>query len=221
MTYHRLGRSIGYLAVALLAASACSVAPGPSSVVPRASITPAASQECHQITILNSQAPQTAGSLGEDATDIFVGVFGGYGQPVWNTPDGHRPSTEEVRETSARLIRHVSIDVKGQIRGAGTAAEHAIVGGGQLGCDIVTYSGDPALTVGQRYVFFLFPILNSELEPSENLLVIAAWPVGKADVVNTPHEGDMSLDEVKRSIDEGPKPAETPNPHEPWPSGPG
>ena len=140
---------------------------------------------------------------------------------MWNTPDGHRPSKEEVRETSARLIRPVLIDVEGQIRGAGAAPEHAIVGGGQLGCDIVTYSGDPALTVGQRYVFFLFPILNSELEPSENVLVMAAWPVGRAGVVNTPHEGDMSLDDVKKGIDEGRKPPETPNPAEPWPSGPG
>jgi hypothetical protein len=215
MTYDRLGRGTGFLAVALLAASACSIAPGASSAAQLATTTPAAREECHQITILNSQAPQTAGSLGEDATDIVVGVFEGYGQTVWNTPDGHRPSKEEVRETSARLIRPVLIDLKGHIRGVGTAAEHAIVGGGQLGCDIVTYSGDPELRVGQRYVFFLFPILNSELQPSENLLVIAAWPVSESDVVTTPHEGDMSLDEVKRSIEEGPKPPETPNPNEP------
>jgi hypothetical protein len=221
MTHHRTRPVIGLLAAFLLTASACSIAPGASSATPAASIAPAANEACHQISIQASQAPQTIGNLRKDAADIVVGLFGGYGQPEWNTPDGHRPSKEEVQQTSALLMRPVSIDVKGQIRGARGAAEHAVVGGGQLGCDSVTYSNDLALAVGQRYIFFLFPILNSKLEPSDDLLVIAAWPVGKNDVVVTAQEGDMSLDDVKKGIEEGPKPTVAPSPGEPWPSGPG
>jgi hypothetical protein len=221
MTLDRPMPLIGLLAALLLTASACSIAPGASSAAPGASGTPAASEACHQITIQASQSSQTIGSLRKQATNIVVGVFGGFGQARWNTPDGHRPSKEEVRDTSTVLLRSVAIDVKGQIRGARTAAEHAVVGGGQLGCDSVMYSDDPALTVGQRYIFFLFPILNSKLEPSDDLLVIAAWPVGKSDVVSTPQEGDMSLADVKKGIEEGTKPIVGPNPSEPWPSGPG
>ena len=156
-----------------------------------------------------------------DATDIVVGIFAGHGTAEWNTPDGHRPSAQEVQEKTARLIRPISIELKGQIRGARTSAEDAIVRGGELGCDKVTYTDDTPLTVGQRYLFFMLPLLDSEAQRSDKLLVLAAWPVGKSDVVTTRHEGDMSLADVKKGIDEGPKPAETPNPHEPWPSGPG
>lgn len=221
MTYHRPGRSTGFLAFALFAASACSIAPGASSVAPGARGTPAASEACHQLDIPAGQSGETIGNLRKDATDIVVGVFGGYGEAEWNTPDGHRPSAQEVQEKTARLIRPISIELKGQIRGARTAAEHAIVRGGELGCDKVTYFDDIPLIVGQRYLFFMLPLLDSEDQRSDKLLVLAAWPVGKSDVVTTPHEGDMSLADVKKGIDEGPKPAETPNPNEPWPSGPG
>lgn len=221
MTYHRRGRCTGFLAIALLAASACSIAPGASSAAQGASTILAASEACHHISIQVGDDRQTIGDLRKDATDIVVGVFGGYGQAEWNTPDGHRPSAQEAQEKTARLNRPLSIELKGQIRGARTAAEHAVARGGMLGCDSVFYSDDMPLTVGQRYLFFMMPIADSEGQLSDDLLVIAAWPVGKSDVVTTPHEGVMSLDEVRKAIDEGPKPAETPNPHEPWPSGPG
>ncbi len=220
MIHYQRAPNIGVLATLLLI-SACSIAPGASSAAPGASDTPAASEACHQLDIPAGQGGGTIGSLRKDATDIVVGIFAGYGPAEWNTPDGHRPSAQDVQEKTARLIRPISIELKGQIRGARTAAEHAIVRGGELGCDKVTYIDDTPLTVGQRYLFFMLPLLDSEAQRSDKLLVLAAWPVGKSDVVTTAHEGDMSLDDVKKAIDEGPKPPETPNPNEPWPSGPG
>ncbi len=223
MTHHRLGASIGLLASIVLLGTACSVGTGASTPVSSGGdpALPAASQDCYQIGVEASQAPKAIADLRKDATDILVGVFQGYGEARWNTPDGKRPTPKEVQETTARLNRPMSIDFKEEVRGAETASEHAIARGGSLGCDSVTYSDDVPLVVGQSYLFFMLPVIDSKEQLSGDLLVIEAWPIAKGDVVETAQDGPMPLADVKTAIEQGPKPTTAPSPGEPEPTTPG
>jgi hypothetical protein len=91
-------------------------------------------------------------------------------------------------------------------------ARKVVQRGGQLGCDTVTYTGDPVLAAGQSYVYFLVLALDSDGNVTDQLLLLAAWPVGKDGKVQTPHDGDFSLSDLKQALlDGGPPPQPTPN----------
>jgi hypothetical protein len=164
---------------------------------------------------MSSQMPQTIANVREVATDIVVGVFQGYGPPRWNTPDGHRPTTEEVQQTSVVIEHPLSIDLVSELRGDGAAAQHAIAAGGSIGCDRVSFDNDMPLLAEQRYLFFMLPVNDSVGQLSGNFLVFGAWPVGDGDIVETAHEGPMPLAEVRIAIEGGPKPSVPPSPGEP------
>jgi hypothetical protein len=159
--------------------------------------------------------PQTIVNVREVATDILVAIFRGSGPAEWNTPDGHRPTSQEVQETTARLVRPLSLELLSEVRGDGAAAQHAIVAGGSLGCDKVSYDNDMPLLAGERYLFFMSPVDNSVGQHSGNFLVYAAWPVDDADIVETANEGPMPLADVRSAIEQGPKPSIPPSPGEP------
>jgi hypothetical protein len=197
-----------------LGASSAARATGGSTV-------PGASEDCIDIGVVSSQLPRTVENLRNDATDIVVGVFRSYGPTEWNTPDGHRPTSAEVEETSVVIVRSLSIDLVSELRGDGAAAQHAIAAGGSIGCDRVSFSNDMPLLAGQRYLLFMFPVNDSVGQPSGDFLVFAAWPVDDADIVETANEGPMPLADVRASIEEGPKPSIPPSPGEPESTTPG
>lgn len=211
---------LGALALGSFALAACSVPAGarPSvSTTPSPQPSPSTTDDCIVISVDGGEAADDINSLRRDATAVVVGVFGGYGPAIWSTPDGHRPTRAEMDAAPASLVRPIQIDVKGELKGARAAAQVAVQRGGERGCDRLTYEGDPALEQGRRYVFFLVPLVDNAGLQLDEQLVLAAWPVGPEDRVNTPKDGNLSLDELKEAVDKG-KPAETPNPNEP--SGP-
>lgn len=163
------------------------------------------------------QAADDVDSLRRDATSVIVGVFGGYGPAIWNTPDGRRPTQASFQSGPASLVRPIQIDVKGELKGARAMAERAVQRGGESGCDQVSYDGDPVLQDGRRYVFFLVPLVDNSGAQLDQQLVLAAWPVGPDDRVDTAKDGKVTLADLKDAIDNG-KPETTPNPNEP--SGP-
>jgi hypothetical protein len=199
----------------MLLTSACTAVPGaqPSETPPTGSVSldPA---RCFDLLVQSSELLPTISNLRKNTTDTFVGVFGGYGEPRWNTPDGHRPTAEEFQEKPARLIRPISIEFQAAVRGPQEDASNAVARGGTLGCDTITYLGDPTLVEGQRYMFFMGPINDSEGKPSGDLLVTNAWPIEK-DVVNTEQDGDLPLEAAIDAVKNGPKVTAPPSPGEP------
>jgi hypothetical protein len=140
--------------------------------------------------------PRTLAAMAGMSPAIVVGTFQGYGTARWNTPGGTRPTSAEFNSTSARLVRPVSVSVQSSVRGAAASVSHAIVRGGQLGCDVSNFSDTPILTVGSRYVFFLVPIANSTGTPSADLLVLEAWPIDASDIVQTREDGPVPLSRI-------------------------
>jgi hypothetical protein len=199
----------------VLLTSACTAVPGaePSETPPTesASLDPA---RCFDLTVQPSGQTPTISNLRKTTTDTFVGIFGGYGEPRWNTPDGHRPTAAEFEEKPARLIRPISIEFQGAVRGPREDASRAVARGGTLGCDTITYVGDPTLVEGQRYMFFMGPITNSEGQSAGDLLVTNAWPIGK-DIVKTEQDGDLALEAAIDAVKNGPKVTAPPSPGEP------
>lgn len=179
--------------------------------------SPSTVDGCIVFSVEAGQAADDVNSLRRDATSVIVGVFGGYGPAMWNTPDGHRPTRAEFQSAPASLVRPIQIDVKGELKGARAVAERAVQRGGERGCDQITYDGDPVLEDGRRYVFFLVPLADNVGAQLEQQLVLAVWPVGPDDRVDTAKDGKLTLAELKDAIDNG-KPETTPNPNEP--SGP-
>jgi hypothetical protein len=131
---------------------------------------------------------------------VVVGVFRGYRGPKWNTADGSKPTQNEFKEKPARLFRPITIDVDGAIRGDGSGGRRAIVKGGSLNCDRVTYSNELVLEAGGRYVYFLVPVALSNGKDSKDLLAIAAWPVGAGDLVETPMDGPVKLSDLASTM---------------------
>ena len=216
MNHQRLAAAIG--AVVLLAA--CTAVPGakPTSTLPPASATTAptpAPSECLVLTVGEGQGPETIGELRKATTDTVVGVFGGYGEPRWNTPDGERPSPEDFRAKPARLRRSIAIELPGAVRGARANAAHAVARGGILGCDTMTYEGDPELVEGHRYMFFMVQLNDSEGQPSGDYLVTDAWPIGNDGVVKTARDGEVPLPAAIDAVKNGPKVKAPPSPGEP------
>ena len=212
MKRHRVGFVLG---VALLI-SACTAVPGakPTQGAPSPSVQPTPS-ECFQLSVEGEPKPVTIGELRKTTTDTVVGVFRGYGEPRWNTPDSERPSAEDFQSKPARLVRSVAIEVQGAVRGSKANAGHAITRGGTLGCDTMSYPQDPVLIDGQRYMFFLLPMNDSEGQPSGEFLVTDAWPIGKDHVVKTAQDGDLPLPTAIDAVKNGPKVTAPPSPGEP------
>lgn len=212
MKHQRLATVLGFMVLI----TACTAVPGakPASSVPTASATPAAAQ-CYQLTVSAGQGPETIGELRQSTTDTAIGVFRGYGEPRWNTPDGQRPSPEEVQVKSASIVRAITLEVKGTVRGAREDAEHAIARGGTIGCDTFSYPDDTELVEGQRYMFFMIPVSDSEGQPSGEFLVTNAWPIGNDDVVTTARDGDLPLPAAIDAVKNGPKVTAPPSPGEP------
>ena len=175
------------------------------------------SGDCIEIKVMSSAGPPD--DLRELATEVVLGTFVGYGPSRWNTPDGHRPSKVEAQQKPARLIRSLIITPIEQIVGSGSSIDRAVVRGGILGCDRVSFDVDTPLTAGATYVFFLFPIQNSEGQLSGDQSMIMAWPVHPDGTVSTGAYGDLQLDAAKDVIINGPRPVVPPSPGEPT-SGP-
>ena len=157
---------------------------------------PIAEGSCFVVHVQATIGPRTVAAMAAMSPDIIVGTFQGFGPSRWNTPDGTRPTSNEFNSTSARLVRSVSIGVQTTVRGAGASASQAIVRGGQLGCDVSSFSDSPSLTVGSRYVFFLVPVGNSMGGPSSDLLVLEAWPIDANGTVQTREDGAIPLSQI-------------------------
>jgi hypothetical protein len=133
--------------------------------------------------------PRTIHNMAAMSSAVVVGTFQGYGAARWNTPSGMRPSAADFQATPARLVRPLTIGVQSSVRALKTGAIHAVVRGGSLGCDQISYSDTPSLTQGSRYVFFLVPIADSTMKISSDILVLEAWPGGGWGLGRDPFRG--------------------------------
>ena len=172
---------------------------------------PVPSPSCFLMDVSGDQIiPRTVHNMAAMSSAVVVGTFQGYGAAHWNTPNGMRPSAAEFQATPARIVRSVTIGVQSSVRALKTGAIHAVVRGGSLGCDQISYSDTPSLTQGSRYIFFLVPISDSTLNLSSDLLVLEAWPIGNGDSVQTRAEGSVPLGQLKQSISATPFGGQTP-----------
>jgi hypothetical protein len=170
---------------------------------------------CLEKHVQSSRGPQTIDFLRENTTATVVGIFRGYGELRWNTPDGHRPSPEEFREKPATVVRSISIEVQEVVRGARESADHAIARGGTVGCDVMTYTDEPALVEGGRYMLFLLAVNDSDGQLSGEALVTNAWPIGNGDIVDTEADGEMPLAVAIDAVKNGTRVTAPPSPGEP------
>jgi DNA-binding phage protein len=165
---------------------------------------------CYAISGTSGGSAQTVQSLSKDATVVVEGSFKSYGSARWNTPNGNRPSKDEVQAKTARLYRPIAVGGLNELVGA-VGSKEMTQRGGRLDCDSVLYDGDDDLKAGQDYVYFLVTALDSDEQPTDRLLLLAAWPVRADGKVQTAEEGGLTIAELKQAISNGGlPPQETP-----------
>lgn len=215
---------VGLAAAVLVAAcvgpgvgASAPVAPG--SAAP-ASPAPSASAEC--IVVTGDKGGGSSTTLDFSAMPLItVGTFDGYGKAAWNTPDGHRPTLDEVQRGPYTIWQPLKTRTESAIKGDAKNVTKAVVRGGTIGCDSFDY-GIPALTDGSRYVFFFYPIQESDAKVHGDYSLVSAWPVDSNNVVTRPVEDPISLADLTSALTNPAAPSVTPYPtEEPSPSGPG
>lgn len=134
---------------------------------------------------------------------IAGATFEGYDKPVWDTPDGHRPSPDEFQHGNAIIIREINVADGDMLRGAKADLMDANQGGGQIGCDSVTFSNSREMVVGTRYVLFFFdaadPTGRNDI-PS----VLDALPLDTSNVAVASVEGPVPLGQIVKVIRNNP-----------------
>jgi hypothetical protein len=145
--------------------------------------------------------------LSKVAPAVFVATFNGYGEAFWDTTDGKAATQDVVQRGDAQILTPLTLDVNGEVKGKREVADHAVVFGGTIGCDVFTSSENPALSAGSKYVMFLVPRTKGGTGTGDAWLV-GAWQVGPTGEVATPVEGARSLRQLVREIQAG-KPEST------------
>lgn len=115
----------------------------------------------------------------------------------WTTPADHPPGSSS--RAPEYIYTPLTLEVEAPVRG-GTAgstvevrASGGTVGAGTAACTRYTLLGVPSdFKMGQRFAIFL---VDPDLVP-ETYRVVGIWPVVDG-VVETPLEGDMSIDELQ------------------------
>jgi hypothetical protein len=203
--------SLAVLLSACVAASdpSASTAPAPVGAKPVPSI-PGESQVPHDCQTWNLQGtPVTPSieSLARVAPVVVIATLDGYGKPFWDTPDGKAATQEVVQHGDAEILTPVILDVSGAVKGKTEVADHAVVFGGTIGCDVFTSAETPAMAAEGRYVVFLLPRTKGGAATGDAWLV-AAWQIGPDDNVNAPADGPRNLGQLIREIQAG-KPEST------------
>jgi hypothetical protein len=167
-----------------------------------------------------SGRPRSIAELHDVGVVAFLGTFKGEDAARWNTPDGQRPTRDELQRSSAILVRPVTFDVTKSLVGD-PDRKTLIIRGGTLGCDDIAFPDNDhlALTAATSYVGVAMAVLNSVDKPSGDLLLLAAWPIDVTGMVQTEMDGDLGVAAVAAGLAEGVK--ATPEVPEPTDSGPG
>jgi hypothetical protein len=89
--------------------------------------------------------------------------------------------------------------IQGNIR---SGAMRIVIEGGKAGCYTMNVDVTPRLSLGQRFVLFLYPSWDSNGTPNPGLLMLRrdAWGIDAQDVVQTVG-GPMPLEQLIQRID--------------------
>jgi hypothetical protein len=162
-------------------------------------------------------------ALTHTAHTIIFGTFEGYGQSFWNTPDGGEPAEADVDAGRAEIRTSVSAGVWSAIRGDESVLSQAVLlGSGRIGCSEFRTDRYPAFVgtnpstgIGELYVFFFAPAIDSVGTRTDDHGLIAAWPVDEEHRVLTPRDGTIAMDDLRNLIAAVPGPEATPLPTPP------
>lgn len=165
--------------------------------------SPWAIPSCLDRDVILEQLPRGDGLL-QKASLIASGVFQGYGEGAWNTPDRERPTTDELLDSDyeVTIVRDLSIAVDEVFRGEPDAVGSVYVRGGSTGCDRVTYEGMPDLTDGATLLFFLEPAPIGASDSTMRPRFLGAWTIGADGQVTTDLGQELTLDDVRLKVNQ-------------------
>lgn len=121
--------------------SACEAVPGTSvdktaptdAVLPTTYPTPGSA--CLGGTVQVDEAPQTMSNAAQIGKTIVIVIFGGYGDALWNTPTGARPTPDERVHLGVLKYRPVKVTATVALREHSATLAQVRVADGVIGCD--------------------------------------------------------------------------------------
>lgn len=166
---------------------------------PGATMAPRQEDKCIAVQVATDFTPFTVKSVAAVSLMVVKGTFQGYGAAFWNTPDGHRPTWDEV-DAGARLVTPLSIAVESTIRSDSDSRRQIVERGGSSGCDSMVYSDVQAIPKGATNLFFISDVQDSTTKIAPFLMLVDAWPIDSDGNVVTPAEETIPLSEVLSEI---------------------
>jgi hypothetical protein len=133
------------------------------------------------------------------AQTVAVGDVVEVGSPTWNTPNGLSPDLSTRWPRGVIIYTPITIRTEATFKGSLPSTVVIEVPGGTLGCHNYLVEGQTIPAVGSRLVLFLGPSVNSAgVSDSSKPTSFEDWPVGVSDMVQTPAEGSVSLDNLRQ-----------------------
>ena len=155
--------------------------------------------QCIDETIpIGQEVPRTIDNMAMMSEVVVVGEFMGIGKARWDTPDGSRP--KDLIQEPAVIIRPVLIETETAVRGDPSRAALAFLRGGTIGCDRMLFAGEPVPTEGSRYAFWLLRSTDSRGTLVPDLGLLEAWPIDANEIVQTPLDGKLSLNDLASRV---------------------
>ena len=84
-------------------------------------------------------------------------------------------------------------------------------GGGSIGCDRYKYVSNVEFEVGSRYVFFFWPIIDSDGVVRDKLMLSVGYPFAPDGTVTRPDDESIPLETLEDQIRSGTVPSPTPD----------
>jgi hypothetical protein len=169
--------------------------------------------DCYGVQLTANMPPLSVALLMEASDAVVIGTVTKVGQAKWNTKDGRKPPNGINNAGAERPTVYTPIDVQvtESWHGNEKPGNLTVVNeGGEADCVTLAVTDGPVLDLEKQYLLFLGPSVNSLGEPNPEVPIVnAAWPVNGDGSVATAVEGNLTLDEVKRLVDDPGEPIES------------
>lgn len=177
--------------------------PSRSTPTPAATMAPTAESGCSGTglsTELLGDGPEPTIASRSQRAAVLIGRVEEMGTARWNTDSGERP--EGTRwPRNGMIYRPVTIAVDRLVKGSVSIPTLTIWHlGGTVGCDHFSVAGQTDLEVGSEYALFLDLALGISGQRVTQLFDGDAWPLGENGKVQSPLEGDFSVDSFVEAV---------------------
>jgi hypothetical protein len=153
--------------------------------------------------------PLTLAFMRDGPWDAVVANVTTDGEGRYNSPDGSVPTNRGGAgdPVGPPIVTRYGVDGAVILRGGDVAPVAVAIRGGSVGCSHMEAHPRPAIREGGRYLFWLRTGLFADGTEDPGLpQVVDAWPAGRDGLIGTPHDGLVTIAELRQQLAAGDDP---------------